>query len=276
MSMAPGRLSLKVSILGILVAIFSLIFFGAMARSLLNPELKDTWFWVRALLVFGIFSGFLATTFALLPKRRLFAVLALLPIFVFWLHLGFNIVSLVAGGIVFVIFSGYFERIKREKAELLHISMRRYLRHGASGFVMGILIFLSVIYFYTPQVQIQANNLIIPESFQKAVEQVTLYFLREVKTENGQPAFEQNAQLPVAVKAVSNQLAGSFEEILRPYRKFFPLIISAGFFLALSAFTFIWIWLTIGFAALFFLILKKLQFIKVEQVQKEAEIIHLS
>lgn len=264
----------KKIILPIIILVTSLIFWGVIQRSIQSPNLKEVVFWVKIALSFGFFSGSLAFGLLLSGSRNWAVLNIFIPILVFWFLTNFGMIAIVLGLAVFLIQFSYFLTVKSEKEQRLKVSTKKFLEKGMSGFVAGIIILVTLFYYFTPSVQEKSRQITIPRSLETFVQEFTTQTLlrnasSEVRIQIQSPQFQ--TQLGQEVQRTTKELLRQLDSWLGPYKKFFPLILSIGFYLTLTAFTFLWNWLTLLFASFFLFIFKQLGLVKINLVQKEAE-----
>ncbi|MBI2626907.1 MAG: hypothetical protein HYW77_01570 [Parcubacteria group bacterium] len=265
-------------ILPIIVLVTSLIFWGVVQRSIQSPNLKEVIFWVKVALSFGLFSGSLAFGLLLSNSKYWAALNIFIPILVFWFLTNLGLITLVLGLLVFLIQFSYYTTIKSEQEQRLKVSIKKFLEKGIYGFIAGIIILVTLFYYFTPSVQEKSRQITIPKSLETFVQEFTTQTLLrnaspEVRAQIQTPEFQ--TQLGQEVQRTTKELLRQLDSWAGPYKKFFPLVLSIGFYLTLTAFTFLWNWLTLLFASLFLFIFKQLGLVKINSVQKEAEELEL-
>jgi hypothetical protein len=139
------------------------------------------------------------------------------------------------------------------------------MRHGLPFVITSLLILVSFAYFLSSGVQDRAKSGQLPPTVGQVIEKTIDNFLGEnIKS---LPPQEQRAVKNQVVGEMMDRLTESFQ----PYLRYLPPVLAFGLFLVLQGLSFIFIWISILFAYLLFILLKKVGMVKIRVVQKEAQ-----
>lgn len=158
-----------------------------------------------------------------------------------------------------------FKNIESESEERTKINIWQIMRRGLPNIITAILIMISFAYFLSPATQAAARSQKLPSGITQIVERVLPVI-----------AGEQLQTLPLAqrqsfIKQATSDVGRQFTNILGPYFKYMPPILAFGLFLVLQGLSFIFVWLSAALAVLIFWALKKVNFIRINLVKKDAE-----
>lgn len=225
--------------------------------------------WLPPLLALAVLVGAMAIGILLLDQKRLWvlmAVLAGLPIFLFF---EFQYLYLLFLGFLVLFVLGVGRDMKRELAERYKLDIRVMARSGMRYLVMPFLIAISFIYFFSPQIQVRAREGVFPKSFQQSIASGVQQFIDQ--SGEAPPGVNTKA---AAVQA-TNTMFSRINAAIKPYREYFPPLLAFGLFIVLWGVAFIFTWLGTLIARLIFYILRKTNFVMIEEKDVKAQIIKL-
>lgn len=167
--------------------------------------------------------------------------------------------------ILFLLFIYTDRNTNQELNERTKINSRAIMRRGLNTVITGILVVVSFAYFLSSGVQESANNKELPPTIQQVIITTVGNFLGP---QTGQLSPQQRIQSEDAVIA---EVISEFTRILGPYFKFFPPILAFGLFLVLRGLSFVFIWFSVWLGQLIFWILRKTEFVTIEEKEVKAE-----
>ena len=252
--------------LGIVLGLIAVVswFFWSTAGFLISdtPVFSDVNAWLIPVLTFVLLISLLSLSFLLLNKKWEKMLCSTVVFLTFLIQFGYNKLYLAAFILMFLLQYISIKRFETELQDRLKINLGTSIRRAAPYIVTSLLIMVSFAYFLSSDIQLSATKNELPLSVEKITKSVVSYFF----TDQGitDPRLQEQAE---------TEVIGKLNNFLSPYYKFLPPILAFSMFLILQGFSFIFLWLSIALSLLLFLILKKGGIVKVETVQKEAEII---
>lgn len=224
--------------------------------------------WLPPLVMLTIVSGSMSLAVVLLDQKRLWVLMAFLvalPVFlvfglhyIFLIYVGFSMIS--------ILFTGY--SMKRELAERYKVDMRVMTRAGIRYVMLPLLIGVSFVYFFSPQVQQRAHTDAFPLALEQTIAKGIQQFMESGAVEDRTIGSKFT---PQAVHQGFQRINESFE----PYVRYFPPLFSFGLFIILWSAIFLFDWLGTQAAVAMFSILKRHQFVRIEEREVKAETIKL-
>lgn len=155
--------------------------------------------------------------------------------------------------------------IHTEVSERIKINIRQIMDRSLPSLVTSILVMISLAFFLSPATQTTASQQELPPSAKAVIEKTVSIFAGE-QLQN-LPPDQRRSFLNQATGEVFKQ----FNNIFRPYFKYFPPILAFGLFLILQGLSFVFVWLATFVAIVLFAVFKKLGFIKITKASVEAE-----
>lgn len=228
---------------------------------------NNGWIWMLA--AFIIFVALEGLFFIFIKEKKWLISGILLSGVAYLAIFGASNYILLAFGVFLVLQWSSASNVRSEIDERLKVNIKEIVNHGLPNAINALLVMLSFAYFLLPSVQMKAQEGQLPPSFQQIVERALKEFageeLRQLPPEQQQSFVSQTA----------DEVISRFNQVLGPYFQYLPPVLAFGLFLILRSLTFIYIWLASLVLNLIIRILKKSGFIRIQVVQKEAEILEL-
>lgn len=178
---------------------------------------------------------------------------------------GFSELTLAAFAIMVLLQLRSIQNLGQEVSQRMRISVQKTMQRGLPFLITSILILVSFAYYLNPRVQARAISNELPPTFGQAIEKTVDNFLGgNIRSLSPQA---QSAVKNQVVKEALDQLTVMFQ----PYLQYLPPIMAFGLFLVLQGLSFLFIWISILFAYLFFILLQKVGWVKISLVQKETQ-----
>jgi len=248
-----------ISIITVVIAIASWSF---LYNSLYGLEEGWVGIWIKPMIGFIILGVMLGLISLLIESKKNLIPTFLLITFSFFLIFSFN--NYVFLGLL--LFCGLLilgaRRIKDEAGVRLKIRIGRILQKGLPLILTGLIIVISTAYCFTPSTQ-KIEIKIPPKLFEIIQKPIVEMLPSEISQENLE-------ELPEEVKEIIDV---KIEEFTRPYKKYIPLALAISLFLFLRLLAIPTSWLIILLSWIIFKLLLAFKVIRIEKVQKEAEMI---
>src|SRR3989344_4425224 len=257
----------KRAILIILVWILSVLFW-VWAKPWIENPLRLSWderIWLKPLIMLVIFVAVQGLALLLVgsrPWRWGVTLVSALPYFIVFEFGGFYWAALPVM-ILLQMYAGH--AIHTEVAERTKVNIYHIMERGLPSLVTSLLVMISLAFFLSPSTQASVQRQELPPATKTIVEK-SVSILAGEQLQN-LPPDQRRSFLNQATGEVLKQ----FNNILKPYFKYFPPILAFGLFLILQGLSFIFVWLAIAVAMGLFWIIKKSGLIRIRMVQKEAE-----
>ncbi len=233
--------------------------------------LEKGWFgvWIKPLIVFLILGVVLALTALLVKSRKLLSLIFLPTVFSYFLVFPFNSYVFLS----LLLFLGLLilsvKRITSEVKLRLKVKVDKILQKGVPLMLGGLIIVIAVSYAFTPTAQ-KVEVKIPPKLFQviqKPIEEMLSF------------EFPKQGLKDLPVEEVSETVKEiidvKIEEFSRPYQKYIPLALAISLLLLLRLVAIPVGWLIILLSLIVFKLLVTFKVVKIEKVEKEAEIIEV-
>lgn len=268
--------------------IASIAFWWVAEGSVKNIQLRDPIFWIKNIFALGLYVGFLINFLAVAEPEGhqnhglrlvtlVFVIQAIFYFFIFYDGQGFRLYSL--GGLLLVLAGlSYYKSIDKEKHESIKISLSRIANKRLSFLILILALLLSFGYFFTPKVQEKSEKFEVPLSYRNLILSISQEILLRSAPREFREQYqnlEVREQIEKEVEKSSDQTFSAFENSLKPYLKFLPIFLFLGFWLTLLAFTFLWKWIALLFSSIIFIILRKTDFITINKVVIEKEVLEI-
>ena len=257
----------KRSILLVSVGILSVLFW-VWAKPWIENPLRLSWderIWLKPLIMLVIFVAVQGLAL-LMAGSRLWRwgiiLISALPYFVVFEFGKFYWTALPVM-ILLQMYAGH--AIHTEAGERTKINIRQIMDRGLPSLVTSILVMISLAFFLSPATQAAAQKQELPAGTKAVVEKSVSIFAGE-QLQNLSP--DQKRSL---VNQATGETLKQFNNILKPYFKYFPPILAFGLFLILQGLSFIFVWIGTAISVLLFRVLKKSGVVRILVAQKEAE-----
>jgi len=233
--------------------------------------LEEGWFgvWIKPMIVFLILGVMLALTALLVKSRKLLSLIFLPTVFSYFLIFPFNSYVFLS----LLLFLGLLilsvKRITDEAKLRLEIKIDKILQKGVPLILGGLIIVIAISYAFTPTAQ-KVEVKIPPKLFQviqKPIEEM-LFFEFPKQELKDLPIEEISGTVKEIIDA-------KIEESTRPYQKYIPLALAISLLLLLRLVAIPLGWLIILLSLIVFRLLVAFKVVKIEKVEKEAEVIEV-
>ncbi len=252
----------------LLVVVFIVaIFFWFAIKSWVGGVVKftDPGVWLTPLIALLILASVTAISLVLIDDR-LYSILV--P---FLIGLGFLIVfnfnTLYPGTFsALILFQLYGGKLLREEVtERNRINLRVILRRGMPWVILPLLIMVSFAFYLDPRIQAAGGTNELPSTIKQVISQTVTNFLgRELQS---LPSAERQS----AENQITNQVINTFTDFLKPYFKYTPPVLAFGLFLILQGLSLVFVWLSVWLGMAIFLMLKKINFVRIIEKTTMAE-----
>ena len=227
-------------------------------------KLQNLTAWLPPFFALIVLSGAMAIGVLLFERKSLWLLMALLadlPIFaVFGIHALYLI--FIGFSLLCIFYSGNI--MKRELSERYKVDIRVMARAGMRYIILPFLIGVSFVYFFSPQIQARANANAFPESFQRAI-------VNGVQQVLDSGNLSESGISGAVAKTTVNTFFDEFNSFLEPYSPYLPPLFAFGLFIVLWGMAFIFNGLSALVARMMFVGLRKVGFVKIEEVDVRAE-----
>ena len=253
----------KIIILASVAAALSFAFWFKIQTWINDPlRFQEQSIWLWPLILFIVLVAFLCLSFLLLPKGLKFAVVAA-NFFALLIFFGFNEILLLGIAISFLFQLASMAAVTKESKNRLQFKFYSALKPGLSRLVTSLLILISFVYFLSPAVQASVGQKELPPGIQRTIQVVVGNYIGE----------NLEVQNPRLKAETGNQVLAQINKFIQPYFKFLPAILAFALFIVLQGLSFIFVWLSLLFAFIVFVVFKKTGLIKIEKKPQEAEIV---
>jgi len=228
--------------------------------------LEEGWFgvWIKPMIVFLILGVMLALTALLVKSRKLLSLIFLPTVFSYFLVFPFNSYVFLSLLLLLGLLILSVKRITDEAKLRLEIKIDKILQKGVPLMLGGLIIVMAVSYAFTPTAQ-KVEVKIPPKLFGIIQKPIGEIFSSEFPKENLK-------ELPEEVKEIIDV---KIEEFTRPYQKYIPLALAISLLLFLRLIAIPLSWLIILLSLIVFRLLVAFKVVKIEKVEKEAEVIEV-
>lgn len=209
-------------------------------------KFRDPSLWIFPAIMLVVLSATIAIAYMLLPKKRLKMLLALLIGGTYLAIFGRNYLQILVLFIIPLFHIFAIREIRFESQERLKIHPGFIIRRGIALIMVPLYIALSFAYFQSPSVY------------------------ENIETQEESPSFKQAVQNYAIEQAYDQAM-----RILEPYRAYFPPILAFGLFLVLWGLGFIFHRVSAWFGMLLFWLLRKANFVRIEEVDTKAQAIKI-
>lgn len=252
---------------------YILVLIGTISSALFwlkaNPWLEDPlnwtrvslWLWPLLLLIISI--SVLSLSLFLLSRHylRLLVLTIHLVLYIFF----FGAQPLLLGGALVALGLGLWAaaNIQKEKANRFKFDLHGMLKGGIHRLLTATFILISFAYFVTPAVQAASEKKELPPGLARTVQVIVNNFV-------GQELGAGNQQF---VNQASQEVIKQVNTFLEPYFQYVPPILAFSLFLVLQGLSVVFLWLTMLFSSIIFLMLKLFKVVTLGKMMKEADVV---
>lgn len=225
--------------------------------------------WIMPIIAFFIVLVLLSVSWILLRSKIILSAVLLIILISFFLFFGFNWIYLITSLIALLFF--YFGSIRtiNEKDFRLKIKVSNILRQGLPTFLIGLILLISVAYYFSPKAQISFQ---IPRPlFDSIMEVVPLPSNFQANAENAKSVGLEKEQKD-EIYTLINKIISDWTE---SYKQYFTIGAAIVMFLTLKGLSVIFIWLTVFMGWLVFKILIILGAVKIQEKAALQKIIEI-
>lgn len=221
----------------------------------------DLWLWP---LIFLLVSLSLMALVFLLLSSYFWRLIILAGHLTFYLFLfGPHPLILLGALVAFGLGLWAMRMIHQEKENRFVFDLSKILKGGVHCLLTATFVLVSFAYFLTPGVQLAAQQKELPSGMAQTVRIVVSNYI-DAKLETNNPRL---------IAQANQEILNQINIFLEPYFQYLPSILAFSLFLVLQGLGVGFLWLTMLFAYLIFLILKWFKIITMEKVTKEAEVV---
>ncbi len=186
--------------------------------------------------------------------------------FFYLIYFGFNLLNLL--GVAVLIGLLFFSRlqINSELNERFKINSRVILRRGLMGVVVGIFVLISFAAYQSPLAKEIERSQKLPSG--------TEVFIRDIVANTIGPRVEGGeAEKQNTISQITSETFREIDTFLKPYFQYAPPLLAFGLFLVLWGLSWLFVWLSVLLGMLIFWILKKINFVRIEEKDVRSEVL---
>lgn len=248
----------------VLCTIVSSLFWYFSSLWIKSPTLfGDYGLWLRPVVGLCVLSTLMGLGFLVFNENKLSFGLSALVSSILLLSFGFSQLSLLAV-MVLIIFHVYAARaLNQDVEERIKLNIELIMHRGLWYIITPFLIAISFMYYQTPQNQASARRHELPESIKQTIQTVSNYWL---DLQHIAPADKSLIE-----KELVSQTTITLTAMAQPYLKYAPPILAFGLFIGLQSLSFVFVVLSTYLAMLGFFLMKRLEFVAVDERSIKAE-----
>ena len=260
----------KLIISNALVAVLAWQFFRYVdyVLNVITPESFSFDFEPAAIINFVVLTSIISLALPLFRKKRWELVTSGIVGIIFLLFFGWSYINLIGALIAMSLFeyarfAGVEEIDQRTK-----INSRMIVRRGATGVVLAFFVLISFAAYQSPVAEGIAEAEQLPSATQQLMRSVVDSVIGTTETQKKTESTEKEK----IVNEVTSNVFQQLNSFLKPYFQYAPPLLAFGLFLVLWGLSWIFVWLSVLVGMGIFWILKKINFMKIEKRNIEAEI----
>lgn len=254
-------------IICIITVVIAIVSWNFLFNSLYGSEVSWFGVWIKPMIVFLILGAILALGSLLIKSKKFLSLIFLSTVFSYFLVFPFNnyvfLSLLILLGLLFL----GRARIRDELKVRLKIRIGRILQKGVPLMLGGLIIVIAVSYAFTPAAQ-KVEVKIPPKLFQVIQKPIEEMLFFEFPKEN-----LKEISIKEVSETVKEIIDAKIEEFSRPYQKYIPLALAVSLLLLLRFVAIPLGWLIILLSWIVFKLLIAFKVVRIEKVEKEAEVI---
>ncbi|MBI2062451.1 MAG: hypothetical protein HYT64_02065 [Candidatus Yanofskybacteria bacterium] len=256
----------KLTIWQAIVLVLSLMFWGYGSR-LSADVISGRSFDGMAVFYFVLLLTLVTMGIALFQRRVWALTLSGTVGLTYLFQFGFTRLNLLGTGIFLLL--GLYSSINSgaEIGQRTKINMRRIIQHGSLPVILGLFILISFAAYQSSFAEELGKSERLPSASQNFIRSVVEQTVgRQIKTDN--ETEKQNI-----ISQITDETFGEINTFLKPYFQFAPPLLAFGLFLVLWGISWLFVWLSALLGMLIFWILKRFNFIVIEERDTKAEIL---
>jgi hypothetical protein len=233
--------------------------------------------WLTPLILVVVLTAFTALAFLLLANEKFWYrwsvswITGLTYLFVF----GFSLLNLaaIAGLALIQLISIRVAKIEINERIKLHVGLA--LRRAMPAIIIPLLLAVSFAYYETGVLERRVDERDVPVSFREAITKTVNTFLEdEAEQESEENGFFKGITEQARESTIDRAFdffVQRFYDFTDKYRAYIPPILAFGLFLILWSVSFIFVYLSLGFAMIIYYILRATRFVTLREVDARAQ-----
>jgi len=222
---------------------------------------------ILPLSVFILLTAVVVMGYIMFRQRRLSVTITALIGLLFMVSFGWTWLNALAVLVLFGFNLWSATRVRREINERRILNIPDAFYHGLMPVVLGLFVMISFAAYQSPLL----NEI---KSAQKLPNQSQVFFRQIIDKTFGQKIEASTPQQRnKLITEITSQTFQEFNSILKPYFQYAPPVLAFSLFLILWGISFIFVWLGILAGLILYWVLKKVNIIKIEKKEVQAEIL---
>lgn len=217
-----------------------------------------------AILNFVFLVSAIAISLVIFRQKRLAVINGLVVGLIFIYSFGYGYVNWIGAGLTILLFLAARHDGVEEVNERTKLNPRMIIRRTSTFIVIALFVLVSFVAFQSPVAQGIADSQRLPSASEQLMRSI-------VKSVISHQVEGSNREKENVINQVTRSTFLQINNILKPYFQYAPPLLAFGLFLVLWGFSWIFVQLSVLAGMLIFWILRKINFIKVEKYNVEAE-----